>query len=129
MSKWTHFNAASRRLFADFDHETVHVYNYTEQYDPDTGGSEWTQVEDANSPVEANITEPSRPDVSQTATGDDVEADVRIYLADDTGVQLVPVGEDDSHPTVIETAAGTRYTVHDVTPEQNGLITLTGVEA
>lgn len=127
MTVWDSHAVATRREHDQMDFPDARVYNFSGSLNSNTGETDWTRAEDANSPVTAEVTYPRRPQRSQSATGDDASVDAEIRIRDDTGVALTPVGEDDSKPTVIE-YNGTEFTVVETYDEGNGLTRIDGVE-
>ena len=122
-SQWDRFDAAVQRVHTGLQFRSVTVYQYTETYDSSTGDWSFSKSEDANSPVEMELTEPTQPTVVTDATGTDVEADARGHVADDTGISWTGADADAEHPTTVDDGGAT-YRVLSTFDEGNGLTRL-----
>ena len=124
--KWDAFNESASRLGDDMDFREVVIYGWESVWDPETGDTDDTLVEQQR--VDGEVREPTMPRMATGPEGGESEVDVEIYVeADDVG-DLVETGEEQRASVIEDTLSGTRYRADEIFPEGNGLLRISGVE-
>lgn len=126
--QWDRFADQQRDAQGDLGFaNSLRVYNATQTYAAGQGYDE-TYTEHADSPIDAEITAPD-DEADRDAGGTTAEADVVLYVADDTGIMWAEAGTESEHATQVkDVATGDRYEVRALSSEHNGLYKIAAVE-
>lgn len=126
--QWGRFKESNRgRVMAHLGYENnLEVYEPTESYQTD-GGFDVSYPGSPDDTIDAEIVPPDEV-ADRDAGGTDVEADIFIFVADDTSLAFTGYGESgEATAEVVDTDTGERYEIQTKTNRGNGLLRLTGV--
>lgn len=128
MDQWERFSEASERHLEDLGYvQTIEVYEPTESYTPGDG-YELTYPSSPTGTVDAEVTTPEAV-AKRTRGGLDTDADLLIYVPDDTGFSFTGYGSSgDGAAKVVDVETGETYRVETRVSEHNGLLRLEASE-
>ena len=124
--KWDAFNESASRLGDDMDFREVVIYGRESVWDPETGDTDDTLVEQQR--LGGEVREPTMPRMATGPEGGESEVNVEIFVdAGDVG-DLHATGSEERATVIEDTLSGTQYRADEIFPEGNGLLRISGVE-
>lgn len=128
MDQWERFDAGAERHLEELGFvQTLEVYEPAESYTPGDGYT-LTYPSTPTDTVDAEVTTPEAV-AERTRGGLDTDADVLIYVPDDTGLAFTGYGDSgDAAAKVVDISTGETYRIETRVSEHNGLLRLEASE-